>query len=504
MPHTEPIDVPENGQKEIKGVEVFSVGFHNGKDFTMSALRSMVRAFDVLSWKPSLKIGHTREPGKPAWGWVGKLRIKGEKLIADIIDVPEFVHDMIMDRRFDNVSVEIFMDFADSKERKFSHVVTAVALLGAEVPAVTNLKPLREVVFENEGKWGETTKHERPFIFHDDKEAKENEMNGIEFVVGSTKGKEGVVVQSALFDKSTWNEDAAKKWMTEHRLDPEKVDVNETTLRYKIKNSDEFIIGTFKTISSDDYDQESGSTNNHKEEIMAIDEKKVEALSNKMDAILAKKDEELEARDKEVEELKVSVEKANKERDLTKEELLNSSDDQTTKRLITLQNELDQNKSKLMGVTEANEKMSKKHDALLEEQRKERITRKSNGLQIPGLRPHIKAFFNMATKPENAGEVVSFSADLGSPKEMTYEAIVDSFIQILNKQAEHKLFTPDVTIEQFKREDRPVNENPSEEVDTRINEYIRKHNLDLTEDYETAMNAVLAEDKGLAAQYAAN
>lgn len=139
-----------NYDKRIDGVEVFAAGTHNGDEYTVADLDAMVEAFSKLDFKPPLKAGHVEDkPGMPALGWVSNLRRVGEKLVADFVDMPEIVYDYIKGKRYNTVSSEIYWNFKRGAD-VFSKALKAVALLGAEIPAVAGLKPLHEM-FSTEG-----------------------------------------------------------------------------------------------------------------------------------------------------------------------------------------------------------------------------------------------------------------------------------------------------------------------------------------------------------------
>ena len=149
-----------------KGIEIFAVGTWNGDTYTVDDLNHMVDAFGKIGFDPPLKLGHNSEQeeklmkdGQPALGWIDHLFVQGGKLLADFRDMPKAVFEAIKNRRYRTVSSEIFWNFMDNGT-KFPRVLKAVALLGADIPAVTTLKPiefkwkededLRVVDFDNE------------------------------------------------------------------------------------------------------------------------------------------------------------------------------------------------------------------------------------------------------------------------------------------------------------------------------------------------------------------
>jgi hypothetical protein len=111
----------------------------------------MVDAFDHVGFSPPVKLGHDSKGSDPAYGWVERIYRKGKTLYADLKDIPAEIYKKIKDRSYDHVSSEIFWNL-ERAGKKFSRVLKAVALLGAETPAVSGLAPLRTVVHAR-GRW---------------------------------------------------------------------------------------------------------------------------------------------------------------------------------------------------------------------------------------------------------------------------------------------------------------------------------------------------------------
>jgi hypothetical protein len=132
--------------KSIKGVEIFSTGKWSGDTYTEADLDDMVHAYSELrdKWIPALKLGHTGDQkllqadGLPAAGWVGNLYRKGSKLLADFVDIPEKVYQLIANRAYKNKSAEIYWGI-DINGKRYNRLLGAVSLLGADMPALTNL-----------------------------------------------------------------------------------------------------------------------------------------------------------------------------------------------------------------------------------------------------------------------------------------------------------------------------------------------------------------------------
>ena len=130
--------------------EIMSVGEWNGEIFSHEDLHEISHNFELLrnELKPPLKFGHDEDQtllgqsdGDPALGWVDGLRVTGGKLIATFIQVPSVVRQAIASGRWRKISAEIYFE-AEHQGKKLGKVLKAVALLGADLPAVTNLKDL--------------------------------------------------------------------------------------------------------------------------------------------------------------------------------------------------------------------------------------------------------------------------------------------------------------------------------------------------------------------------
>lgn len=134
---------------EIKGVEIFSAGTWNGDTYSIDDLKGMVEAFDKnkVAVRPFLKLGHDenqtllQKDGYPAAGWIDRLYIMGEKLVADFSSIPQTIYDLITAKAYRNVSSEIYCNVSIGDE-SYKYMLGAVALLGADTPGVMNLSDI--------------------------------------------------------------------------------------------------------------------------------------------------------------------------------------------------------------------------------------------------------------------------------------------------------------------------------------------------------------------------
>ncbi|HEX9841902.1 MAG TPA: hypothetical protein VGC20_04090 [bacterium] len=130
--------------------EIFSTGEWNGERFTRRDLHEIARNFQRLrgQLRPPLKFGHDegqtllgQRDGDPALGWVERLWVRGDKLLARFAGVPGVVVEAIRAGRYRRVSAELYFHVR-AGGRRMGKALKAVALLGADLPAVTNLNDL--------------------------------------------------------------------------------------------------------------------------------------------------------------------------------------------------------------------------------------------------------------------------------------------------------------------------------------------------------------------------
>lgn len=140
----------EFSMADLQGAEIFSIGTWNGMKFEDADLDAIVRSFEELqlNGRVPLKLGHNDEQpvtdGQPALGWVDRVWKDGEKLMADFVNVPKEIYNAIRDKLYNFVSVELLQD-AEQNGDSFPWVLSGVALLGADRPAVSNLKELSKL-----------------------------------------------------------------------------------------------------------------------------------------------------------------------------------------------------------------------------------------------------------------------------------------------------------------------------------------------------------------------
>jgi len=136
---------------ELKDVEVFGKGTWKGVKITDNDIDDIVNNTNEIidKLKPKVKLGHgdkqelLRKTGLPAGGWITKLKRAGDKILVDIKEVPKVLYQLIKNGAYKRISSEILAGYTEpSTKKKYNKVLSAIAFLGADLPAVTNLKDI--------------------------------------------------------------------------------------------------------------------------------------------------------------------------------------------------------------------------------------------------------------------------------------------------------------------------------------------------------------------------
>ena len=136
---------------ELKDVEVFGKGTWKGVKITDKDIDDIVNNTNEIidKLKPKVKLGHgdkqelLRKTGLPAGGWITKLKRAGDKILVDIKEVPKVLYQLIKNGAYKRISSEILAGYTEpSTKKKYNKVLSAIAFLGADLPAVTNLKDI--------------------------------------------------------------------------------------------------------------------------------------------------------------------------------------------------------------------------------------------------------------------------------------------------------------------------------------------------------------------------
>jgi hypothetical protein len=141
--------------KNVKDRELMKVGkwqvFKGGEfNVTPELIKAAISAHEsgVLR-KPTIRLGHgddERFTGSPAMGWVDNVRASedGTTLYGDLLGVPEWLADN-MPSAYPSLSIEGMYDFTASDGTTHDFVLTGLALLGATMPGIGELKSVQDV-----------------------------------------------------------------------------------------------------------------------------------------------------------------------------------------------------------------------------------------------------------------------------------------------------------------------------------------------------------------------
>ena len=180
---------------ELNDIEVFAKGKWNGHEITSADIDDIVTNTNEIldKVKPMVKLGHSdeqellRNSGFPAGGWITKLKRVGDKILVNIKEVPKVLYELIKNGAYKRISSEIINDYIEPSTKKaYRRVLSAIAFLGGDLPAVTNLKDIAAlydadknaniIIFEKEIKNAELYKCECikcGFIMESDKHCNE-------------------------------------------------------------------------------------------------------------------------------------------------------------------------------------------------------------------------------------------------------------------------------------------------------------------------------------------
>lgn len=136
----------------VKGVELVKAGRWNGLagpvTLTQADLEDAVRAYqDPEVDHAVIKLGHVdpMNDGAPAAGWVENLRLSQDKttLLGDLVDMPQRLAGMLSDAYLRR-SAELRREVVTPSGKRYGTVLTGLALLGVQPPAVKGLADVLE------------------------------------------------------------------------------------------------------------------------------------------------------------------------------------------------------------------------------------------------------------------------------------------------------------------------------------------------------------------------
>jgi cation transport regulator ChaB len=232
---------------ELKDVEVFGTGEWNKHKITDEDLDNIVNGTNEIidQLKPKVKLGHDdkqellQKSGYPAGGWITKLKRAGNKILVDIKEVPKVLYDLIKNGAYKRISSEILYDYTEpSTKKKYEKVLSAIAFLGADLPAITNLKDIAALYDADE--------NANLIIYEKQEKIKRKEViyimaNGIK--ITEVEGKKFVAVED--YEKVTKEAEGQKGYKEKFEAEEKKSKESEEKLNKISKEKREAEIKTF-------------------------------------------------------------------------------------------------------------------------------------------------------------------------------------------------------------------------------------------------------------------
>jgi len=119
-------------------VEVFRAGDYGEKgNYTESDVDEIARGYNSAIHEAPVTVDHKQEG--PAYGWVKRLRAAGARLFAMLGDLNAEFKETVKAGAYKKISVEIYKKFKETGKP----YLRAVTFLGAQVPEIKGLSPVR-------------------------------------------------------------------------------------------------------------------------------------------------------------------------------------------------------------------------------------------------------------------------------------------------------------------------------------------------------------------------
>lgn len=130
----------------MKPFEIFRTGTHtsaSGKKLPVTAqmLSDIAANYSADLGEAPVVVGHPKTDD-PAYGWIEKFTVKGDRLIAHPKQVEAQFSGMVQDGRFKTRSIALFPPNDPANPKPGSYYPKHVGFLGAAAPAVSGLKPV--------------------------------------------------------------------------------------------------------------------------------------------------------------------------------------------------------------------------------------------------------------------------------------------------------------------------------------------------------------------------
>ena len=120
----------------MKYFEVFKAGVYPQGKFTKKEIEQIAKNYDPKFCEAPITIDH--QQSGPAYGWVNDVKAENDKLKVAFKDVPPEFEQSVNDGKYKKVSVELYRNL----EGKGAYL-KAVSFLGAAIPQVKGLEPIK-------------------------------------------------------------------------------------------------------------------------------------------------------------------------------------------------------------------------------------------------------------------------------------------------------------------------------------------------------------------------
>lgn len=127
----------------MKYFQVFKAGKYPQGEFTQKDVEEIAKNYDPSFCEAPITIDH--EQTGPAYGWVDKVKTDGDILQVSFKDTPKSFQDDVNAGKYKKVSVELYKNLEGK-----GHYLKAVSFLGAAIPQVKGLEPVKFMDSESE------------------------------------------------------------------------------------------------------------------------------------------------------------------------------------------------------------------------------------------------------------------------------------------------------------------------------------------------------------------
>ena len=125
-------------------IEIFRPGTFTSTEgvvvsFSAADLQAIADAYDPAVFDSPIVVGHP-EQDAPAYGWIDRLEMDGDRLVAIPRDIEPSFAELVRAKRFKKVSARFYQPDAASNPKPGETYLKHVGFLGAAAPAVKGLK----------------------------------------------------------------------------------------------------------------------------------------------------------------------------------------------------------------------------------------------------------------------------------------------------------------------------------------------------------------------------